>query len=350
MIEDKDDALVVEEQDELFEHFRIVVDKGQSLVRIDKFLFGRLENTSRNKVQAAIDANNVLVNGKTVKSSYKVKPLDVISIVLAHPPREIELYADDIPINIIYEDDTLVVVDKPVGMVVHPAYGNYRNTLVNAMLCHFHPELKDQVIKSDSIRPGLVHRIDKNTSGLLVIAKTEYALSHLAKQFFERTSQRKYIALVWGDFDNAEGTVTGNVGRNIANRKMMDVFPNGEYGKHAVTHYKVLEKFLYTTLIECKLETGRTHQIRVHMKYIKHPLFNDFEYGGDAILRGTAFTRYKQFVQNCFALLPGQALHAATLGFVHPVTKKEMFFESPLPENFNTLIEKWRGYSRTYEE
>jgi 23S rRNA pseudouridine1911/1915/1917 synthase len=195
-----------------------------------------------------------------------------------------------------------------------------------------------------------VHRIDKNTSGLLVIAKTEYALSHLAKQFFERTSQRKYIALVWGDFDNDEGTVTGNVGRNIANRKVMDVFPNGEHGKHAVTHYKVLEKFLYTTLIECKLETGRTHQIRVHMKYIKHPLFNDFEYGGDAILRGTAFTRYKQFVQNCFALLPGQALHAATLGFVHPVTKKEMFFESPLPENFNALIEKWRGYSKIYEE
>ncbi|MBK9638589.1 MAG: RluA family pseudouridine synthase [Bacteroidetes bacterium] len=307
-----------QDQDELFEHHRFFSDKNQSMLRVDKFLFNRLVNTSRNRVQSAIEAGSVLVNTKTVKSSYKVKPGDVVSVVLAHPPREIELYADDIPLNILYEDDDLFIINKQPGLVVHPAYGHYRGTLVNALVHRMYPELGDQPIAAESVRPGLVHRIDKNTSGIIVVAKHEQALSNLAKQFFDRTTDRLYVALVWGDFKEDEGTITGNVGRDLADRKVMDVFPEGDLGKHAVTHYKVLERFGYVTLIQCKLETGRTHQIRVHMKYIGHPLFNDASYGGERILKGTVFTKYKQYIENCFALMPRHALHAKSLGFAHP--------------------------------
>lgn len=333
------------EQDELFEHLRIEVDKGQGLVRIDKFLHGRIENTSRNKIQAAVDAGSVWVNGVAVKSSYKVKPRDVITLVLTKPPREIELYPDPIPLSIVYEDDTIIVIDKQAGMVVHPAYGNYRGTLINALIYHLHPELDGKPLKAESQRPGLVHRIDKNTSGLIVLAKTEEALSFLAKQFFDRTTKRHYYALVWGNVATDEGTITGNIARSVQNRKVMDVFEDAAHGKHAVTHYKVLERFSYTTLVQCKLETGRTHQIRVHFKYIKHPLFNDNEYGGDRILKGTVFQKYRQFVENCFEILPRQALHAASLGFIHPKTKKEMYFESPIPTDFAAVLDRWRAYS-----
>ncbi len=335
----------ITEQEELFEHHRIVVDKGQSALRIDKFLHNRIENTSRNKIQAAADAGSILVNSQPVKSNYKVKPGDIITIVLSHPPRLVELYPDPIPLNIVYEDAHLVIVDKPAGMVVHPAYGNYRNTLVNALVHHFHPHLEGKPLSSESLRPGLVHRIDKNTSGLLVIAKDEYTMTHLARQFYERTISRNYFALVWGDIKEDHGTITGNIGRNLADRKIMDVFADGTHGKHAVTHYNVAERFGYVTLVKCKLETGRTHQIRVHFKYIKHPLFNDNEYGGDRILKGTVFTKYRQFVENCFEILPRQALHAASLGFIHPVSKQQLFFESPLPADMQSVIEKWRAYT-----
>jgi 23S rRNA pseudouridine1911/1915/1917 synthase len=333
------------DQEELYEHHRIVVDKGQSLLRIDKFLFSRLQNVSRNRVQNAAEAGSVLVNGKAVKASYKVKPVDVITIVMAHPPRDIELYPDNIPLNIVYEDDQLVLVDKPPGMVVHPAYGNYRGTLVNAMVHHMYPDLNGEPLKSESIRPGLVHRIDKNTSGLILLAKTEVAMTHLAKQFFDRTIDRKYYALVWGDFTEDSGTITGHVGRSLKDRKIMDVFPEGNYGKHAVTHCRVLERFGYVTLVECKLETGRTHQIRVHMKHIGHPLFSDETYGGNRIVKGTVFTRYRQFVENCFELLPRQALHAYTIGFHHPALYKKMHFEIPMPADLSAVIEKWRGFA-----
>lgn len=334
-----------QEQDELYEHHRIVVDKNQSLLRVDKFLINRLQNTSRNRLQQATEAGSVLVNGKTVKSSYKVKPGDVVTVVLAHPPRDIELYPDDIPLNIIYEDDHLFIIDKQPGLVVHPAYGHYRGTLINALVHRMYPELGDQPIAADSVRPGLVHRIDKNTSGLIVIAKTEQALSHLAKQFFDRTIQRLYIALVWGDFSDDQGTITGHVGRSHQNRKVMDVFPDGTHGKHAVTHYKVLEKFGYVSLVQCKLETGRTHQIRVHMQHISHPLFNDETYGGDKILKGTVFTKYRQFVENCFEMMPRHALHAMSLGFKHPADGRDMFFESNLPADFQSVVDKWRAYA-----
>ncbi len=334
-----------QDQDELFEHHRFVSDKNQSMLRVDKFLFNRLVNTSRNRVQSAIEAGSVLVNTKTVKSSYKVKPGDVVSVVLAHPPREIELYADDIPLDILYEDDDLFIINKQPGLVVHPAYGHYRGTLVNALVHRMYPDLLDQPIAADSVRPGLVHRIDKNTSGIIVVAKHEQALSNLAKQFFDRTTNRLYVALVWGDFKEDEGTITGNVGRNLADRKVMDVFPDGDLGKHAVTHYKVLERFGYVTLIQCKLETGRTHQIRVHMKYIGHPLFNDASYGGERILKGTVFTKYKQYIENCFSLMPRHALHAKSLGFAHPKDGKPMFFDSELPKDFTAVLDKWRQYA-----
>ena len=328
--------------EELYEHHRFTVDKGQSPLRIDKYLTDRIGNTSRNRIQNACEAECILVNGKAVKSNYKVKPSDEVQIVLPEPVREIEAIPQDIPINVVYEDDEVIIVNKAAGMVVHPAYGNYKDTLINALLYHFenlpgHPTRMN--------RPGLVHRIDKNTSGLLVIAKTELAMNHLAKEFFERTIDRLYLALVWGDFKEDEGTVTGNIGRNLKDRKVMDVFPDGEYGKHAVTHYKVVERFGYVTLVQCKLETGRTHQIRVHMKHIGHPIFNDSEYGGDKILKGTTFTKYKQFVENCFEMIPRQALHAATLGFIHPKTKKPVHFEAELPEDFNSVLDKWRKYS-----
>ena len=336
----------MQEQDkdnqELFEHFNYTVDKGQSPLRIDKYLFNKIENTSRNRIQEAAAAGFILVNGKAVKANYKVKPNDEVSIVFEYPPREIEIIPEDIPIEIVYEDDDLLIVNKKPGMVVHPSYGHYSGTLVNALVFH----LKNlPLFKSDDPRPGLVHRIDKNTSGILLVAKNEDAKTKLSKQFFDRTTNRRYIALVWGNFDEDEGTITGHIGRNLKNRKVMDVFPDGEFGKHAVTHYKVIERFGYTTLIECKLETGRTHQIRAHMKYIGHPLFNDDEYGGDKILKGTTFTKYKQFVQNCFKVLPRQALHAKSLGFIHPKTGKEMFFDSELPADMTEAIEKWRNYT-----
>ncbi len=335
------EEIIENEEQELFEHYKIEVDPGQKPLRIDKFLVNRIENASRSKIQSAADAENILVNQKPVKSNYKVKPNDIISIVMAYPPREIELIPEDIPLNIVYEDDHLVIVNKEPGMVVHPAYGHYTGTLVNAMMFH----LKDlPLFNTGDMRPGLVHRIDKNTSGLLVLAKTEQALNKLAKQFFDKTTERRYHALVWGTFEEKEGTITGHIGRNIRNRKIMQVFPDGSQGKHAVTHYKVLEELGYISLVECRLETGRTHQIRVHFQHIGHPLFNDFEYGGDQILKGTTFTKYKQFVQNCFNILPRQALHAKTLGFAHPQSGEFMRFDSEIPDDMTQVIERWKRY------
>ncbi|MBP1668154.1 MAG: RluA family pseudouridine synthase [Bacteroidetes bacterium] len=330
------------EQSELYEHHRILVDRGQALLRIDKFLGNRLENVSRNKIQQASRAGNIRVNGIPVKPNYKVKPADIISIVLPYPHHEFELIPEDIPLNILYEDESIVVVNKEAGMVVHPGHGNYTGTLVNALAWH----LKDlPLFKSGEIRPGLVHRIDKDTSGILVIAKTEIALNKLARQFFDRATHRTYHALVWGHFDKDSGTVEGNIGRNIRDRLKMQVFPEGDQGKSAVTHYRVIEPLGYVSLLECRLETGRTHQIRVHMEYSGHPVFNDERYGGDKILRGTTFAKYRQFVQNCFALMPRHALHAKSLGFVHPETNREMFFDSELPDDFRQLLEKWRNYT-----
>jgi 23S rRNA pseudouridine1911/1915/1917 synthase len=330
-----------EDQQELFEHYRFKSDPRQSLLRIDKYLSDRLENTSRTRIQNAANAGNILVNNRPVKPNYKIKPGDIIQIVLPTPPREIELIPENIPLNIVYEDDDVLVVNKEPGMVVHPAYGNYTGTLVNALMWHF----KDlPLFNTGETRPGLVHRIDKNTSGILVVAKNEYALNRLSKQFFERTTDRRYNALVWGVPDLSEGTITGNVGRNIKDRKIMQVFKDGSDGKPAVTHYKVLEDLGYISLIECKLETGRTHQIRVHFSYIKHPLFNDEEYGGDQILKGTTFTKYQQFIKNCFKILPRQALHAKSLAFDHPVTGKRMSFDSDLPDDMQMVIDKWRKY------
>ena len=329
------------EHQELFEHYRFKVDPGQSLLRIDKYLSSRIENTSRTRIRDAAIAGNIIVNNIPVKPSYRVKPDDIVQIVLPNPPREIDLIPQDIPLNIIFEDDDVIVVNKEPGMVVHPAYGNYTGTLVNSLMWHF----KDlPLFTTGDIRPGLVHRIDKNTSGILVIAKNEIALNRLSKQFYDRTTERKYVAIVWGVPDPPEGTITGNVGRNIRDRKIMQVFPDGSQGKPAVTHYKVIEDLGYISLVECKLETGRTHQIRVHFSYIRHPLFNDDEYGGDRILKGTTFSKYQQFVKNCFQILPRQALHARSLAFDHPVTGKRLTFESELPDDMRQLIEKWRKY------
>ena len=334
------------DQQELFEHFRFKSEPGQSLLRVDKFLFARLENTSRTRIRNAANAGNILVNNKPVKPNYRVKPGDLIQVVLPNPPREIELIPEDIPINIIYEDDDVIVVNKEAGMVVHPACGNYTGTLVNALMWHFRDI---PLFQTGELRPGLVHRIDKNTSGLLVVAKNELSLNILSKQFYERTTDRKYIALVWGTPDPPEGSISGNVGRNIRDRKIMQVFPDGSQGKPAITHYSVIEDLGYVSLVECKLETGRTHQIRVHFSYIKHPLFNDEEYGGEKILRGTTFAKYQQFVRNCFAILPRQALHAKSLSFDHPVTGKRLSFDSELPDDMKELIEKWREYTRGRE-
>ncbi len=336
-----EDIEIEEGGDELYEHYKFVADKGQEVVRIDKFLLDRMPNTSRNKIQIAAKNGNVLVNEKVVKQNYKIKPGDTVSIVLPYPVRELELIPQDIPLNIVYEDDDLIVINKPSDMVVHPGYGNYKGTLVNALVYHFYnlPERKDNYYG----RPGLVHRLDKHTTGLLVVAKTEEALNSLAKQFHDRTTERRYWALVWGDVKE-DGTVVGNLARSLKNRKVMQVFPDGDYGKHAVTHYKVLKRFGYVTLVECKLETGRTHQIRVHMKHIGHPLFHDLEYGGDRILKGTTSAKYKSFIDNCFALIPGQALHAKTLGFKHPSTGKFLQFDSELPEGFQQMLQKWENY------
>lgn len=332
-----------ENSEELFEHHKVQVDKGQEPVRVDKFLMDRIPNTSRNKLQIAAKNGNILVNGSVVKSNYKVKPNDEISIVLPYPVRNIELIPEDLPLNIVYEDDELIVINKQAGLVVHPGFGNYTGTLVNALVYHFDnlPSLPNNYFG----RPGLVHRLDKNTSGIMVVAKTEDTLTHLAKQFFDRTTHRRYHALVWGDFEEDEGTVTGNLARSLTNRKVMAVYDDPEIGKHAVTHYKVLERFGYVTLVECRLETGRTHQIRIHMKHIGHTLFNDFEYGGNRILKGTMFNKYKQFVDNCFNILPRQALHAKSLGFTHPKTGEWMQFESDLPSDMEQGIDKWRKYS-----
>lgn len=328
--------------DEMYEHYKFVVDRGQNSMRIDKYLVNYIENSTRNKVQQTIKADNVLVNNSPVKSNYKVKPNDIISVVLAHPPRETNIIPQNIPLNIVYEDEDLLVVNKEAGIVVHPGFGNFEGTLINALAYHFNqlPYFQNDLDK----RPGLVHRIDKDTSGLLVIAKNEFAMNFLAKQFFNKTTQRVYQALVWGNFEEDEGTITGHIGRDIKDRMQMSVFPDGTHGKHAVTHYKVLERFRYVTLIECTLETGRTHQIRAHMKYIGHILFNDARYGGNQVLKGTTFSKYKQFVENCFQIIPRQALHAKTLGFIHPTTKKEMFFEVDLPEDMQKVLEKWRTY------
>ena len=333
-----------EEDEELFEHYSFIAHKGQNPLRVDKFLSNFIENTSRSKIQQAASAGNIHVNGESVKSNYKVKSGDEVKVVLSYPPHENEIIAQDIPIEIVYEDEAVVVVNKEPGMVVHPGHGNYSGTLVNALKYHF-----DNLpsMSAEMERPGLVHRIDKETSGLLVIAKTEFAMNHLAQQFHDRKTRRLYTAVVWGNVEEDAGTITGNIGRHLSDRMQMAVFEDGSHGKHALTNYKVLERLGYVTVVECKLETGRTHQIRAHMKHIGHTLFNDERYGGDKILKGTTFTKYKQFVDNCFKLCPRQALHAQTLGFEHPITKKTMDFESPLPDDITALIDKWRSYSNT---
>lgn len=336
------------QEQEMFEHYRIEADKGQELLRVDKFLMARLPNASRSKIQEAAEAGNILANDKTVKSNYRVKPKDVISVIMAYPKREIEIIPEDIPLNIVYEDDQLMVINKPPGMVVHPSYGHYTGTLVNALAWHLKG---NPLFQEKDPRPGLVHRIDKDTSGLLVIAKTEKAKTHLALQFFNKTSDRKYVAVCWGNLEEESGTIIGNIGRNLTNRKIMNTFPEGSnYGKHAVTHYRVLERLGYVNLVECILETGRTHQIRAHFKHIRHPLFNDAEYGGNEILKGTTFTKYKQYVNNCFAICPRQALHAKTLGFQHPATGEHMSFDSEIPDDMQQLITKWRNYTVKREE
>ena len=334
---DRDD----DAQDELYEHFSVTVDRGQSLLRLDKFLTCRMEHCSRNRIQTAADEGNILVNGRPAKASYKVKPLDKISIVMPYPRREVEIVAQDIPLEIVYEDADLLLVNKAAGMVVHPGHGNYDGTLVNALAWHLRNEpLFDQ----SDMRAGLVHRIDKDTSGLLVVAKNEHAHARLAKQFFDHTITRRYVALVWGDMEGDEGTIEGNIGRSVRDRLQMCVYPDGSDGKHAVTHWRVLRRYGYVTLVECRLETGRTHQIRVHMQWKGHPLFNDARYGGDRILKGTTFAKYRQFIENCFEIMPRQALHAKCLGFEHPTTRKEVFFDSELPADFRTVIEKWENY------
>lgn len=338
----------VGEEQELFEHFRFVVDKGQAIVRIDKYLVNCMSNTSRNRIQEAAEAGNILVNGKSVKSNYKAKPFDIITIVLAYPPNQFEIIPQDIPLNIVYEDDEIMLVNKQPDLVVHPGFGNFDGTLLNAIAWH----LKDSVdFDPNDSRIGLVHRIDKDTSGLILIAKTEQAKTNLGKQFFDKTTQRRYQALVWGNVKEDEGTIVGALARDPRDRMLFTVFPEGEnpVAKHAVTHYKVLERIAYVTLVEYRLETGRTHQIRVHSKHIGHTLFNDERYGGHDILKGTTAGKYKQFVKNCFEICPRQALHAKTLGFVHPRTGEFMHFESELPEDMQQLIDKWRGYAKTME-
>ena len=328
------------ENDDLYEHHKFVASVGQVPLRVDKFLMNFIENATRNKIQLAAKAGNILVNDVIVKSNHKVKPNDVVRVVLAYPPAENLLVAENIPIDIVYEDDTLIVVNKPAGMVVHPGHGNYSGTLVNGLIYHI-----ENLPTNDNERPGLVHRIDKDTSGLLVVAKTEFALAHLSKQFFDRTTERLYYALVWGNIEEDEGSIEGNIGRSLKNRLQMSVFPDGDFGKHAVTHFKVLERLTYVTLVQCKLETGRTHQIRAHFKHIGHTLFNDERYGGNDILKGTTFTKYKQFVHNCFKVLPRQALHAKTLGFTHPKTGEFMQFNSEIPDDITECLAKWRTYS-----
>jgi 23S rRNA pseudouridine1911/1915/1917 synthase len=335
------------EEDELFEHHHFVVDAGQEPLRIDKFLTAKIANISRSKIQNAMEAGFIIVNGTAVKSNYKIKPNDDIKILMPYAHEEKDILPENIALDIVYEDDDLLIVNKPAGMVVHPAIGNYTGTLINALLYHF-KNLPKQ--KGNEARPGLVHRIDKNTSGLLVVAKTEVALNSLSMQFFKHTIERVYYALVWGDFTEDKGTIEGHIARHQKNRQVMDVYPEGDKGKAAVTHYKVIERMTYVTLVECTLETGRTHQIRAHMQHIGHPLFNDATYGGDKIVKGTVYTRYKQFVENCFEMMPRQALHAKSLGFIHPITKKHVFFDSPLPEDFSNVLDNWRKFTRALKK
>ncbi|MBP93515.1 MAG: RNA pseudouridine synthase [Flavobacteriaceae bacterium] len=331
------------EEDDLYEHYAFTAEKGQTPLRIDKYLMNFIENATRNKIQAAAKTGNIYVNDEPVKSNYKVKPFDKIRVLFEHPPYEYLLTPENIPLNIVYEDDDLLVVNKEPGMVVHPGHGNYSGTLINALIYHF-----ENLPNNSSNRPGLVHRIDKDTSGLLVIAKNEESMAHLSKQFFDKTSEREYIAIAWGNIEEDEGTIEGNIGRHPKNRLENTVYldDDSDKGKPAVTHYKVLERLGYVTLVSCKLETGRTHQIRVHMKHIGHTLFNDERYGGERILKGTTFTKYRQFVENCFKVLPRQALHAKTLGFEHPKTGEMMRFDSEIPQDMQDCIEKWRNYSK----
>lgn len=326
----------------LYEHFRFVADKGQTLLRVDKFLVSRLEKSSRNRVQQAAEAGCILVNGKAVKSNYRVKPLDVVQVVMDRPRYEFEVLAQDIPLDIVYEDADVLVVNKQAGLVVHPGHGNYDGTLVNALAWHFKDNPDYDV---NDPRMGLVHRIDKDTSGLLVVAKTPDAKTDLGKQFFNKTTKREYLAMVWGTPDPASGRIEGNIGRSLRDRLQMAVFPDGDMGKHAVTHYELVESFAHVSLVRCVLETGRTHQIRVHMRHIGHPLFNDARYGGDVVLRGVPSAKYKAFIDNCFKVCPRQALHARTLGFIHPRTGQEMFFTADLPADMTALIERWRAYN-----
>jgi 23S rRNA pseudouridine1911/1915/1917 synthase len=344
-MEDLPEKLFEEENDDLFEHYRIIVDPGQKPLRIDKFLSDRLANASRNKIQSAISEGFVQVNGQEIKSNYRVRPNDLITVLLPEPPRDTEVIPENISLEIVYEDPSLMIVNKPPGMVVHPAYNNWTGTLVNALVYHFNnlPEMPD-----NEGRPGLVHRIDKDTSGLLVIAKTEHALNKLAKQFFDHTIERTYVALVWGIPEPASGTINVPIGRSIKDRRIMIAYPDGEQGKSAISHYKVLKDMRYVSLIECRLETGRTHQIRAHMKHLGHPIFNDNTYGGDKILKGTVFSKYKSFVQNCFQMMPRQALHAKTIGFIHPDTGKYVQFDSELPDDFRNVIGKWENYVKNH--
>ncbi len=339
---DFSDPDFTEDGRDYWEHYRYEVEKGQVLLRIDKYLVERIKGTSRNRIQNAAEAQCIRVNGRPVKSNYRVHPGEIISVVMDRPRYENEIVAQDIPLDIVYEDDELLVVNKPAGMCVHPGHGNYDGTLVNALAWHF-KDIPDYDVTDP--RMGLVHRIDKDTSGLLVVAKTPRAKTSLGKQFFDKTTKRQYIAVVWGEMKDAEGTVTGNIGRSLRDRLQMCVFPEGDMGKHAVTHYTTLENLAHVAVVRCQLETGRTHQIRVHMKHIGHPLFNDERYGGDQVLRGFKTASYGAFIQNCFKLCPRQALHAKTLGFVHPVTGQQMDFDSPLPADMTALIEKWRTYA-----
>lgn len=342
LLELEDELESGEGSEEMYERVNMTVDKGQEPLRIDKFMMNRIEGATRNKIQQACEAGLVLVNDKPVKSNYRIKPADRIIVYSHKNPEHTEIIPEDIPLNIVFEDEDIMIIDKPAGMVVHPGCGNYTGTLVNGLSYY----LGDKTKPTEPVNPrfGLVHRIDKNTTGLLVIAKSEKAMTDLAKQFFDHTVQRRYLALVWGDFDEDEGTVVAHVGRHQRFRKIMDAYPDGEYGKEAITHYKVLERFNYVSLIECRLETGRTHQIRVHMQHIGHSLFNDDTYGGNRIVKGTIFAKYKQFVENCFEVMPRHALHARTLGFIHPRTRKPVHFESPLPNDFTTVLEKWKRY------
>ncbi len=342
-----DDPLITaDEGNELYEHFRFLVDKGQAPLRIDKYLMAKIGSASRNRIQNAAHAGNILVNGTAVKPNHKIRPSDLITIVLTYPPRDTEIYPENIPVTIIYEDEDLVIVNKGPGMVVHPGHGNFTGTLQNALLYYFNREHPDDL----QVKPFLVHRIDKDTTGLLLVTKNETAQSRLARQFFEHTIDRSYTALVWGNLTNDEGTIEANIGRDPRNRLLQTVYADPETGRHAITHYTVLERFGYVTLVECRLETGRTHQIRVHFRHIGHPLFNDESYGGSAILKGTTFAKYKQFIHNCFDILPRQALHARSLGFRHPGSGQHLFFESPLPDDLSEVIMKWKQYTGSKEE